>query len=506
MKKIITFSLSLLMISALSANSRYLQAQLFYAKFYSPVDGPYVETYLSVVGSSVVYQMNENNKFQAKLEVTMIFSQEGNVVNFDKYELLSPEIEDTTTVDFNFLHQQRFTLPNGIYDYEIQIRDINGTKPPFKTNQTVELDFPADKVTISGIELVESIKESTEPSVLTKSGYDLVPYVYNFFPDRINTIRFYAEIYNTLIVFGEDGKFVINYFIESYENEKRHTDFVRFKRETAEIANILFAEFDIEKLASGNYNLVIEVRDKQNELVTFNKLFFQRSNPDVEADNSDFLDMSIENSFVANYANRDTLLEYIHCLLPISTEIEKKFVKYQIDEGDADVTTMQRYFLNFWLNRDELSPEYAWKQYLTTIDLVDEQFGYPGKKGKKGYETDMGRIYLKYGPPNTITDRPYDASTSGLKINDGGVSAPDGGSVPYQIWHYYTLNNQRNKKFVFANPNLASYDYVLIHSNVPGEINNENWQDELSRIKEGARLPDGDRYDGQSGDFYNNPR
>ena len=94
MKKIITLSLSLLMITALSANSRYLQAQLFYSKFYSPVDGPYVETYLSVVGSSVVFQMNENDKFQAKIEVTMIFSQDGNVLNFDKYELLSQERED----------------------------------------------------------------------------------------------------------------------------------------------------------------------------------------------------------------------------------------------------------------------------------------------------------------------------------------------------------------------------------------------------------------------------
>ena len=506
MKKIFTLSLSLFLFASLSANSRYLQAQLFFSKFYSPADGPYIETYLSVVGNSVVYQLNDNNKFQGKIEVTMIFKQGDKVVNYDKYELLSPEVDDTTLIDFSFLDQQRFSLPNGIYDFEIQIKDINSTKPPFKTTQTVELDFAADKIAISGIELVESFEKSVNPSILTKSGYDIVPFVYNFFPDRINTMRFYAEIYNTQKVFGDDGKFLVNYFIESYENGKRLTDYVSFKRESARLVNILFAEFNITELPSGNYNLVIEIRDRSNELVTSNNLFFQRSNPDVEINPVELLGLSVEESFVAKYSNRDTLMEYIHCLQPISTDVERTFVKYQLDNPEADVSTMQRYFLNFWLNRDDLNPEHTWEQYLAKVELVNEQFGYPGKRGKKGYETDMGRIFLMYGPPNTITDRPFDASTSGMTINDGGVDGPDSGSVPYQIWHYYTLNNQRNKKFVFANQNLASFDYTLIHSNVPGEVSNENWQYELQRIKEGIQMPDGDKYKGQSGDFYNNPR
>lgn len=484
----------------------YVHAQLFYSKFYSPSEGPYFETYLSVVGSSVVFTKNESGKFQGTIEITMIFTKDSLVVNYDKYELLSPEVTDTANIDFNFLDQQRFSLPNGVYDYEIQIKDLNSKSPPFKTSQTVDIGFAEDKISISGIELIESYSKTSEPNILTKSGLDLVPYVWDFYPDRINNLRFYAEIYNSQKVFGEEGKFLLNYFIENYENQVRLTKFVRFKREIAKPVNVLFADFDITELPSGNYNIVIEVRDRENKILVSNKMFFQRSNPDIEPDFTDIAGLTVDNSFVAQMTNKDTLLGYIHSLAPISTNMEMNFVKYQLDVPGADLDIMQRYLLSFWVNRDNLDPEYAWKQYLESVELVDEQFGYPGKKGKKGYETDMGRVFLKYGPPNSITDRPFDASSSGMAINNGGGSTTGSGSVPYQIWHYYTLENQRNKKFVFANPNLAAYDYELIHSNMPGEINNANWQNDLRRVTSGAALPDVDTYGGQSGDFYNNPR
>ena len=507
MKNLITVFVVLFgLMSAQVFAGEYVQAQLFYSNFYSPSEGPYFETYLSVVGSSVVFTKNETGKFQGTIEVTMIFTKDSVVVNYDKYELLSPEVADTTAIDFNFLDQQRFSLPNGVYDYEIQIRDINSKSPPFKTTQTIEIEFAEDEISISGIELIESYSKTNEPNILTKSGLDLVPYVYNFYPDRINNIRFYAEIYNTQKTFGDEGKFLLNYFIENYENQLRLTKFVRFKREIAKPVNVLFADFDITELPSGNYNIVIEVRDRENKILTTNKLFFQRSNPDVVPDFADIAGSTVDNSFVAQITNKDTLSEYIHSLAPISTNMEMNFVNYQIDTPEANLDVMQRFFLSFWINRDNLNPEYAWKRYLASVELVDEQFGYPGKKGKKGYETDMGRVFLKYGPPNSMTDRPFDASSSGMTINDGGAPSAGSGSVPYQIWHYYTLENHRNKKFVFANPNLAAYDYELIHSNLPGEINNANWQNDLRRITSGATLPDVDTYGGQSGDLYNNPR
>lgn len=508
MKNLLFIFLALVLSTPQFAQTpKFVQAQLFYSTFYSPADGPYIETYLSVVGSSIEWVKNANGQFQGKIEVTMIFEKGTEVVAFDKYELVSPMISDTTERYFNFLDQQRFLLSNGSYDFEIRIRDLNNDLPPFNAVQTIDLDFSDEKISLSGIQLIESFKKTEEPNILSKSGYDLVPYVYNFIPREVTVLSYYTEIYNTDKVIGNDQKFLLNYYVESYETKRRLEKFVSFKRESTKPVTVLFANYDIAELPSGNYNLVIEVRNRENDLLASNKLFFQRSNPGLKQDYNFYAGLTIENSFVSKITSRDTLAEYIRYLTPISTEIERKYIKFQIEGANANLEMMQRFFLSFWLERDEVNPENAWKIYLTNVELVNEQFGAPGSKGKKGYQTDMGYVFLKYGPPNTITDRPYDASTSGLSINSGGSEAREAGTVPYQIWHYYSLNNLRDRKFVFANMHLALFDYQLIHSNMPGEIQNDNWQAELHyRFKFDSNMPGDDKYKGRSGDYYNNPR
>lgn len=509
MKRLLTFLLIFSFAFSLSAqDSKLVQAQLLFAKFYTPDEGPYLETYLSVVGNSVVYTQTESGKFQGKIEITMIFLKDSVVANYDKYELLSPEIDDTSRVAFNFLDQQRFSLPNGLYEYEIIIRDINSSNLPYSATQTIEIKVPEDEISVSGIEMVESYTPTVETNMLSKSGYDLVPYVFNYLPSDVNSLIFYTEIYNADKALGADEQYLLNYFVETYESGKKLNNFTRFKRESAKPVSILFANFNVADLPSGNYNLVVEARDRNNEVLAQNRIFFQRSNPEVSPDYEDYAMVSVQKSFVSNITSKDTLRQYIDYLLPISTNMEMNFIKYQIEKGDGDFELMQRFFLNFWLDRDEVNPEYAWNEYLANVELVNDQFGAPGTKGKRGYQTDMGRVFLKYGPPNTITDRPYDASGgAGMVVSDYNKVAVDGGMVPYQIWHYYTLDNLKNRKFVFSNPHLALSDYQLIHSNFPGEISNANWQAELRlRYQQGVSMPNQDKYGGRSGDYYNNPR
>ena len=83
------------------------------------------------------------------------------------------------------------------------------------------------------------------------------------------------------------------------------------------------------------------------------------------------------------------------------------------------------------------------------VDIVQERFG---SVQVKGYRTDRGRVYLQYGQPNDILEIPSDPVT-----------------LPYEIWHYYYLDNQSNVKFVFYDPALVGNDYELLHSNKYGE-------------------------------------
>lgn len=494
MKKIFFLSIILMMVSVAGISApQSLGAYLSHAAFNIPGEKPYLETYLEVMGNTIVYKQNSSGKFQGSIQVTMIIRQDSVIKDFRKYELFSPEVNDTTSVGINFIDQQRFPLPNGQYTLDLSIADMNVDKKPMVISYPVNLDFPSDKLSISGVQLVESYAKTTNPNVLTKSGYDFVPYVDNFFPSDKGKLTFYTEIYNPLHKEGSEDKYLVSAFIESFETRKMLNEYIRIKKEPSKAVTVLLSEFDITKLPSGNYNLVVNLRDRENKIITQSITFFQRSNPGVGTAALDLSSVSLENTFVNQMSSADSLREYIRSLQPLSTELELIFIKSQVESASLDI--LKQFFLRFWQIRDDVNPQKAWEDYKLEVRKVNAAYS---TQVKKGYNTDMGRVYLQYGAPNTITDVPFDVS--GL-LNDP--------AVPYQIWHYYSINNnrERNRKFVFIASELRVKDYTLVHSDVKGEIQNYNWQSELVRLKGNSDMdPDRIKQDrGRSATYYNNP-
>ncbi|OQX79060.1 MAG: hypothetical protein B6D61_04230 [Bacteroidetes bacterium 4484_249] len=442
------------------AGNNYLHAKnlgafLSYSTFNSPETGPYIETYLTVAGNTVQFVKNDNNKFQAAIQVIMIFKNGEDVVNYDKYELMSPELDDTTSIDFNFIDQQRYSLSNGNYEFEIQIWDSNREAKPFISLQPLTIDFPEDKISISGIQLVESYSKTEEPGVLSKNGYDLIPYISNYFPERINKIIYYSEIYNSDKILGENQKYLLTCYLRSMDKSKPLSKYISYKKTISAEVNIAFHEFDIANLKSGNYFLVIEARDQQNNLLGMNRIFIQRSNPSIKLNLDDISYTDVENSFASKINSLDTLKEYIYYLEPIATDQEIYFVSAHLNT--SDIETLQKFFYKFWLDRNELEPEREWNNYLKQVNKVNVAYS---TSISKGYESDRGRVYLKYGPPNAISEDYNEPAT-----------------YPYEIWHYYELaNGQRNRKFVFYTRDIVTNEFALLHSDVTGEISNYRWQ------------------------------
>ena len=233
-------------------------------------------------------------------------------------------------------------------------------------------------------------------------------------------------------------------------------------KETARPINVLMTEFSIENLATGNYNLVVEARNQQNEVIASKKLFFQRSNPNAKLSFGEMLSASATNTFADKITRLDSIREFISCLFPISSGIEKAYMKNI--QKSTELTSLQQYFYGFWLRRDATNPQKAWLTYKAEVEKVNYNFKTPVKKG---YQTDRGRVYLEYGAPNVRSQQ---------------YSEP--AAYPYEIWQYYTLNNnQRNRKFVFYSPDMVSSDFFLLHSDAQGEFNNPQWRvDLLNRI------------------------
>lgn len=300
--------------NTVTAQSKRLKAQLSYNTFYSPADGPYLETYLAVTGNSVYYKQQANGKFIANIEIKVTFKQDSAIKFFDKYNLISPESDSSENITFNFLDQQRYPLANGTYQFELSIADLNAAeKIPFLVTQPIKLGYYPHIVAISDIQLIESYSkaEPGKESVITKCGYNLVPFVDNYYPQSKDKISFYAEIYNTSKV-TDGGVYLLNYYIETYEQKRILENFRGFSKRGASEVGVLLSEFPIESLPSGNYNLVVEVRSNKNEILAFKECSFIRFSPLADEQKAGELEkVNIENTFVTALTNTDTLAEFI---------------------------------------------------------------------------------------------------------------------------------------------------------------------------------------------------
>src|SRR5690606_20236661 len=84
-----------------------------------------------------------------------------------------------------------------------------------------------------------------------------------------------------------------------------------------------------------------------------------------------------------------------------------------------DTLVAQKYFQSYWKKTSPLNSTDAWLSYKKLVHIVEKDYGtslFPG------FRTDRGRIFLKYGPPNTLVSRPNDPN-----------------QYPYEIWQYYKL-------------------------------------------------------------------
>ena len=457
-----------------------------------PGTTPYVENALAFECRSAVYKEFEPGKFKATVEITTTFRPAGDslICNYSKIALDSPVVTDTTALDGAFIDQQRFSLPNGEYEMDIEVRDLNANSRPSKDMVTVTVDYKDDLPGISDILLFDSYQKAVKPTSCTKSGMDFLPRVYPFYGVNDDKLKFYVELYNSNKI-HDDGKYLVNYYIEASESMMKLPEFSYGQRLDVDNVNILLNTLDITELPSGNYYLVVEMRDRSNALICSHSAFFQRSNPGVGYDMSNIAAVNITNSFVAQINNIDTLRQFIRYLDPICSEAERDYTAGLVKTDD--LKTMQQFFLNFWSSRAPLNPSFAWNDYLNAVKRVNMSFkttSYPG------YRTDRGYVFLKYGQPDKIVESPNEP-----------------GAYPYEIWHYYQVANQRNKHFVFMSKDNSTNDYHLIHSDVVGEINNYRWQLEIySRIygegyDQGIDQTEYEKgWGSHAGDLYNNPR
>lgn len=456
--RILVFFLSLCFVG-LSQKKSNIKAFLDHKTFYSPEIGNYVEVHLQFIAYSINFKaidsLNKSN-LQGELAIQYLFKQNNELVKSDAYRLQSPIMRDSIIEDF--YEVKRIPLKPGTYQLELNISDLNGKGDAITALQEIVVEDWSNAIQISSIETAETIFESPSESEFSKSGYEIIPRISNYYAAQANNIPVYLELYAPKLANNQKTILGLKQTIKDQKTLTEIESFTRFSKVEYSEIQPLIRLIDITKLHSGEYFLEYSLLDKENKEIAKKSYYFERFN-DKEYEAVSTENIVLDPNFQKSITD-DSLDYYISSLIPISKPAEIKNIIALLKTKDKEL--YRKYIQSYWTNSTNGSNVYAkWLNYKTQVLMVEKLYS---TNFTSGHETDRGRVYLQYGPPSSVTTRETSPS-----------------EYPYEIWRYDKIMNMSNKRFVFYNPDLVNNTYRLLHSDMRGELQNYRWQQQLSK-------------------------
>ena len=465
-----------------------LSALFSYSTFYLPTENqPYVETYLLFDASSLGFVQTDGGRWRATVEVTMVYSSGGEIVYAKKYDLNSPTTASPDDNRFSFLDLHRVGLKNGIYNLEITLRDKSKDDDAGTSLlQRVNIAYTKKQPSMSSVQLMATVSPTTSENILSRGGYDMEPYIEDEVPASIDVLNVYYEVYNIKKeVFSKPFKSHV--FVEERSTGRRMDNVGSITEHEAANLVRIYNPLDISRLPSGDYNLVVEIHNRNNDNLLYYRLPFHRTKPSLDEDKgSGSLSPELyDNTFAARINDENKLNYYLDALYPIASDDEISFIRNVI-KSNNNIKEKQAFLYNFWERRHGEQAESKWIEYRGWLEYVDAHYSYPRTPG---YRTDRGRVYLQYGPPDFIRDEKNFVSTRFLDVGKVSLSEFSGSSgslghvyyLPYQLWRYnYIATDSPNRVFLFWDEFRSGY-YRLLNSNAKGETQESMWERRLSQ-------------------------
>ncbi|MEW6654508.1 MAG: GWxTD domain-containing protein [Bacteroidota bacterium] len=366
-----------------------------------------LEIYVQVPYSSLSFTKKDAG-FNASYNVTLSLMDEKkeNIITEKTWK------EKISTADFNqTLSNKNFSLSYKYWDllpgsYILKtILEDGDSRRTSAREMPVKIREFSDSLDVSDILLVyDIIKDST--------GEKLILNVSRTVTNKDRTLKFYYNI------FSNSPKEV---FVEYYLNDQRKGTSTKQldPRKLLPGKNSVSFEMSKTDFSIGNYTLKIVLKDKDwREIKTVEKNFIAKI-------------YGVPNSIL----DLDKAIEQITY---IASPAEKDF----IEDAKTFEEKMNR-FLAFWEKkkpnpRAEENP--IMYEYYRRIEYANKHF----KGFGEGWKSDMGMIYVTFGPPSSVERHPLDPN-----------------SKPYEIWQYHEIN--RSFIFVdetgFGNYRLLNADY-----------------------------------------------
>jgi len=357
--------------------------------------------YISMqVSNDVLQFLKIDNGFEAEYEFSVvILNKEGDQVegkSFRRKALVQKYEETNSNQIYQYQHLQ-FDLNPGKYQVILALTDRD-TKKTSRRKEKVELrDFRKKDLAVSDVLFVE------RKNLNALSLPELSPQIKESISDTTKQMFAYFELYSPKTF----DAYQLTYSILNFRKKHLLDQSVRISKTGWRTK--VFLPIDIHGLSMARYHLLLNVKggEKRQKI----DRIFQVRNFRVP--------MAITN-----------LDDAIDQLQYIANRKELKRLR------DAPKDKKRQYFEAFWKAKDPTPgtpTNELMDEYYRRVDFANRHFsGF-----REGWRTDMGMVYILFGPPNDVERQPFNVVANPYYETE---------IYAYQIWYYYDIN----RRFIFA--------------------------------------------------------
>jgi len=328
----------------------------------------------------------------------------------------------------------RLWLKPGEYSYSLLLRDRNSGLEGDVTKSLKVRDFASKELQLSDIELAYSIQNGDSTSRFFKNGLKVLPYPRSAYGPNYPVLYYYAEAYNLSFSSPSSTNYSLSYFVYDAAG-KLVKEFPTTSNRKPGATAVLTGGINVISLKPGGYALRLLLQDEVTaDSVSGSKGFFLLPPPQVGKEFSEKVAQRRRDE-ISYLATNKELKSYDGLSLLGKQEFLREFWRSR----DPDPSTPQ----------NEFKSEY-YRRWRYAVDHYSS-FG-----RADGWQSDMGRVYIVYGPPDQIERTPFES-----------------GQKAWQKWSYYV----KDGGFYFIFVDLEGFGrYTLVHSTAKGERKDPNWQ------------------------------
>ena len=450
-KSFILVALSLILAASHSWTQRMIPRtrlilNLDYAKFRNDDSTGYLEVYYGFYPGLVTYEQREGRLSGfLKVNTRVKDTQSGHYV-VNRLSGVPVVIKDTSQLSMRstFVSQQGTVLPFGEYALEVVVVDSLTPTRRDSVYLPVSVRSYGTAVSISDLELCSNVKQSDQTSgIFFKNSLEVTPNPTLVFGVASHPMMFnYSEMYNLdpqktysvrTQVLAQDGK-----VIKESSKQRKYGVKNAVEAGTTNVASI----------QSGRYLFRLILGDEAGVPITRMEKTFYLYNPHIRITQA--AASSIKAAELAGMSSQELSDEFGKAQYLATDQEIRTFGQITSEEGRRE------FLAKFWTEvengRLDRAPILR-MTYLQRVLAAEQRFR---GMNRDGWKTDRGRVFMLYAEPDEIERFPTSSD-----------------SKPYEIWHYYSIENGVEFDFVDRS---GFGDYTLVNSTKRGELRDDDWQ------------------------------